>query len=223
MNKTQVNEGAVLALDPAEKGQAISQNAARLAVASGAAVLVLLAALHFLSPEFDPSWRMVSEYAVGSYGWVLSLMFLAWAAGYVSLFFAIRSQVKTLGGKIGLFFLLTAALGEGMAAFFDFTHSLHGLAFLIGIPSIPIAALLVSISLGRNPIWAEARRSLLWRANLTWISLALMVALMFIGLSQTGGNLGPGVWIGWPNRLVFVASCTWLMFTAGQALRLRDR
>jgi hypothetical protein len=53
--------------------------AAWLAMIMTAATILLLAALHVLSPEFDPSWRMVSEYALGHYGWVLSLMFLSWA------------------------------------------------------------------------------------------------------------------------------------------------
>jgi len=56
----------------------ISLPAAGLAIVAATAALLLLASLHVLSPEFDPSWRMVSEYANGHYGWVLSLMFAAW-------------------------------------------------------------------------------------------------------------------------------------------------
>lgn len=52
--------------------------AARFAIAAAAAALLLLASLHVLSPAFDPSWRMVSEYANGRHGWVLSLMVAAW-------------------------------------------------------------------------------------------------------------------------------------------------
>ena len=40
-----------------------------LATILTAATILLLAALHVLSPEFDPSWRTVSEYAFGHYGW----------------------------------------------------------------------------------------------------------------------------------------------------------
>jgi hypothetical protein len=53
--------------------ESISAPAAWLAIAASAATLLLLASLHFLSPEFDPSWRMVSEYAFGHFGPVLSL------------------------------------------------------------------------------------------------------------------------------------------------------
>ncbi len=200
---------------------AISLTAARLSIATAAASLGLLAALHVISPELDPSWRMVSEYALGDYGWVLALMFLAWALSCVALFFAIKSQIRTVGGKIGLGFLLAAAVGMGMAAMFDVSHDLHGLAAMIGIPSLPIAAMLTSMSLVRSRAWSSARRSLLWTANLTWISLVLMVATVFIGLSRSGGEFGPDVPIGWPNRLLVVAYCAWLITAAWYADRLR--
>jgi hypothetical protein len=175
---------------------AISLTAARLSFAAGALALALLAALHLLSPELDPTWRMVSEYALGDYAWVLSLMFLAWALCSGLLFFAVRSQIHTLGGKIGLGFLLVSALGTAMAAFFDVRTSIHGLAALLGIPTLPCAALLISTSLSRSPAWISARRSILLAAHLTWISLALMIATVLIGLSQTGGQFGPGVLVG---------------------------
>ena len=56
-----------------------------IAIALTIATLLLLASLHFLSPEFDPSFRMVSEYAFGHYGWVLSLMFAAWGVSFMGI------------------------------------------------------------------------------------------------------------------------------------------
>jgi hypothetical protein len=50
-----------------------------LAIALTVIALLLLASLQVLSPEFAPSWRMISEYALGRYGWMLSLMFFPWA------------------------------------------------------------------------------------------------------------------------------------------------
>jgi hypothetical protein len=198
----------------------IARTAAYISFAAAATGLVSLAALHFLSPEFDSSWRFVSEYALGSYGWVLSLMFLSLAVSCVSLFFAIRPYVRTIAGKIGLAFLLLVATGLGMAVFFDVNHALHGLAAMIGIPSSPIAAVLISVSLARSQVWSSWRRLLLWTANLNSISLALMTAAIFIGLSQTGGEFGPGVLAGWPNRLYVVTLGGWLMAAAWQAARI---
>lgn len=51
----------------------IAAGAAILALTASMTTLVCLAGLHVLSPEFDPSWRVVSEYALGRHGWVLSL------------------------------------------------------------------------------------------------------------------------------------------------------
>ncbi|OLB25247.1 MAG: hypothetical protein DMG41_09965 [Acidobacteria bacterium] len=52
--------------------------AAWLAIIMTTATVLLLASLHVLSPEFAPSWHMVSEYAFGHHGLLLALMFLSW-------------------------------------------------------------------------------------------------------------------------------------------------
>jgi hypothetical membrane protein len=208
-------------------------NAARVAIAAAAAVLLLLAGLHRLSPEFDPSWRMVSEYATGRYGWVLSLMFVSWALSSWALAFAIWPQVKTIAGRIGLGFLITAGVGEVMASVFDITHPLHSLAALIGIPSLAIAAMLIGVSLGRAKAWAPARKLLLWAANLTWISLVLMAAsfaILIFTYTRAGGDMSAGVIttlppgviavVGWANRFLVLAYCVWVMTVAWQAIKL---
>jgi Protein of unknown function (DUF998) len=113
----------------ASKTSKILIPAARLAIGASLATLIFLASLHVLSPEFDPSWRMVSEYAVGHYGWVLSLMFLAWGISSWALAGAIWAQVTTKAGKAGLSFLLVAGIGEAMAAVFDIRHDVgHSIA-----------------------------------------------------------------------------------------------
>jgi hypothetical protein len=46
-----------------------TQRCARLALAVPVVYLVLLAALHGLEPEINPSRRLISEYALGPFGW----------------------------------------------------------------------------------------------------------------------------------------------------------
>src|SRR5437667_6899444 len=107
---------------------------ARLSIGAAVTVLLLLASLHVLSPEFDPSFRMVSEYALGRDAWVLSLMFLAWGISSWALALAIWSQVKTKAGKVGWWFLVIAGLGEAMASVFDVTHDPgHSIAGVLGM------------------------------------------------------------------------------------------
>jgi hypothetical protein len=64
---------------------ALSQNAARLAFVGAAAFMVLLAILHVLEPEFNPAWRMISEYELGSYGWMMSFAFICFSGSIFDL------------------------------------------------------------------------------------------------------------------------------------------
>lgn len=80
------------------------------------------------------------------------------------------------------------------------THgNLHGLGALLGIPSFPVAATLVSRSLARDPGWSEARRSLLWMAALTWVGLLSFILSVAVVLPRGDGRFGPDVLIGWPK------------------------
>jgi len=209
-----------------------SRAAAGLSFAAAATFVVLLADLHFLKPELDPSWRMVSEYEIGRYGWMMALAFLSLAFSCVALLVAVRSQVRTTGGRIGLALLLVSASGMTIAAIFSSdpitasqseltTHGyLHGLGTLLGIPGFPVAATLISRSLARNPAWSSARRSFLWTAALTWIGLLVFILSVAVMLPQSGGQFGPDVLIGWPNRLLVLAYSAWLIVVAWQAIRL---
>ena len=209
---------------------ASSQTAARLSFAAAATFLILLAALHFIKPELDPSWRVISEYEIGRYGWIMVLAFLSLAVSCVGLFIAIRSQIDTIGGKIGLAFLLVAAAGLIIAAIFITdpitashneltTHgNLHGLGAALGT-GFPIAAALIGWSLARNQAWSSARRSLVWSAGLAWIGF-LVFALSMVVMFPDDGTFGPDVLIGWPNRFMIVTYSVWLMVVAWYSARL---
>jgi Protein of unknown function (DUF998) len=80
---------------------AISVVAARITFWAAALFLVLLAVLHILKPEYDPSWRMISEYEIGRFGWVMQLAFCALAIASVSAIVAVWSAVKSIIGYIG--------------------------------------------------------------------------------------------------------------------------
>jgi hypothetical protein len=206
--------------------------AAWLAIIMTAATILLLASLHVLSPEFAPSWCMVSEYVFGHYGWVLSLMFLSWGISSWALAGAVWSQVKSRAGKVGLWFLVVAGIGEAMASVFDVTHNTgHSIAGLLGVGGFPIAALLLTVSLGHVQEWRGARKTLLWIANLSWIRVILLMAtlvLMTMQLAQVnGGHLpqhAPKSWPpgvlgldGWANRLIVLSNCLWVIVAAWEA------
>jgi hypothetical protein len=131
----------------------IARPATWLAILATTAAISLLASLHVLSPEFSPSWRMISEYAFGHYAWVLALMFLSWGVGSWALAVAIWPEVHANAGKVGLWFLIIAGLGEAMASAFDITHPVgHGIAGLLGVIGFPIASASASTSAYPNQI-----------------------------------------------------------------------
>jgi Protein of unknown function (DUF998) len=201
---------------------AISVPAAFLSIVAAAVALLSLASLHVLSPEFDPSWRVVSEYANGQYGRVLSLMFVAWGISSWALAFAIRAQLKTTAGQLGLGFLVAAGLGQAMASVCDINHPLHLLAGMLGVFGLPIAATLISVMLGRIQAWSGAKRLLLWTGNSTWVILVIMIAaLMVMIVGRT--RCRTIALVGYPNRLLVVLDCAWTMTVAGQAIQLRHR
>lgn len=212
--------------------------AAWLAILATLATILLLAALHFLSPEFSPSWRMISEYAFGHFAWVLSLMFLCWGISSWALAVAIWSEVRTRAGKVGLFLLILAGVGEALAAVFDVTHEIgHGISGLLGVLGFPIAALLLSVALRRNEAWRAMGKALLWVANLSWISVVLLIATLAIMTMQVraanGGHLPqhapkslpPGVWAldGWADRLIVLSNCAWVFLAGWHAIQLHRK
>jgi hypothetical protein len=211
----------------------LSESAARVSFAAATAFLVLLTALHFIKPEVDPSWQMVSEYELGPFGWIMVIAFLCLALSTVSLFVAIRSHISTTGGRIGLGFLLVVAAALTLGAIFRTdpmtvtrdamtSHGrLHGWGFLLGVPSILIAAPLITWSLVRTPAWSSARRSLGWTAGFMWVGIVVLVLTIAVVLPKHDGTFGPGVPVGWPNRTFIVAQAAWVLAVSWHVLRLR--
>lgn len=208
--------------------------AARMAVGLTGLTLVLLAALHLASPEFDPSWRMVSEYALGRFPWLLSLMFLSWGLGTWALAVAVRPMLHGRSATAGLVFLVLAGLGEAMAAVFDINNDVgHGIAGLLGILGLPIAAILISAALPRDATWSSVRRPLMALALVSWLAVAALVATLILMTIQVFGayggqlpsttpaNLPPGVFhlVGWADRLIVLANCAWVFAVARRVAR----
>ena len=153
-----------------------STGAATIAIVAAATSALSLVALHVLSPEFEVSWRMVSEYANGSNGWLLTAVFTTWAVASWALAVALWPRLwATRLGRFGLVFLILAGVGQMMGGIFDINHRLHGAAFAIGVPSLTLAAILVTLALRRGGVDIA-----MWPAHLSWVSFVLMAATMVL-------------------------------------------
>lgn len=199
--------------------------AARATISAASLSLVTLAALHVLKSDLRPGQTMISRYALGRHGWVMALCFAAFGAASGSLFPALLPQVTTAVGRIGLVFLLTAAVGFVMAARFpmdpvgtppaqtSLSGRMHGIAFLLGVPSMVLTVLLLSIALGDQPVHASSPLTAI--AMMIWLNLVVMIGIMVVvGPDKPPDPNGPERFVGWPNRLLMVGYAAWLIVAA---------
>jgi hypothetical protein len=208
--------------------------APRLSTGFSAAFLLLLFVLHFLEPEFDPSWRMISEYAIGGYGWLMRLAFFCWGGSVLTLLAAIWPDLRTLSGKIArgwLVVIVAALFGAGIFVTQPITepatttaHVLHSVCGVIVIMTFPIAASLAARSLSQHPDWTPVKGRLLWLTMLVWLSMfaffgSIIVSNMF---NPDAGRNGPEVYIGWPNRIMVIVYHLWLIGVSWHAAQTRS-
>ena len=217
---------------PMSTGQTL---AARLSIASGVLFVLLLASLHMLEPEFDPTWRFVSEYALGPFGWMMHLAFFLLATSLASTAVALFSYVRSSEGKIsrsvgyiGLAILGIAAIGILIAAIFrtdpmttpQAAMTLSGNMHVFGasLDYTPVAALVLSCVLSRQPAWRPIRWWLFLSAG---VMLLAMVA--FVLMLPHDGKFGPGVLAGLFGRFLLVSYLGWLLTIGFHILKLRRR
>ena len=203
----------------------VAANAAILSIASAGLFVLLLGSLHLLEPEFDPTWRFISEYALGRFGWMMRLAFLALATSLAGTVAAIFSQVRTVVGYIGLAILGVAAVGFLIAAIFTtdaattsreaatFSGKMH--VFGASLDYTPVAALLLSVSLVRNQAWRPIRK---WLFLTVGITLVALTAFMFT--LPYDGKVGPGVLAGLFGRFLLISYLGWLMTVGIHTVKL---
>jgi NAD/NADP transhydrogenase beta subunit len=189
------------------------------ALATVVVFLILLAALHFLEPEFDPSKRLISEYELGRYGWIMSLAFVSLGVGVLA---TVRSTGKASTGRrgrIGRCWFLTISIAFfGGGIFYpymppNFASYIHGLCGVIVIVTFPMAATLYGSGLGHNERWTALHRQLRWATVLVWVGLLLFAGsvIVFGIMSQPVDRSNPNLLVGWQNRFMIVTYSLWLM------------
>ncbi len=199
----------------------LRQAAARFALASAALALACLVILHFVQPELDPARRMISEYAIGPHGWLMTACFAAFALASACLAVAIAgtsSAARTWAMWLGVAFLVAAAVGPGLAAVFPtdpattppdaMTQSgkMHGLSFMIGVPGDLLAMAFLTPFLRRySP--GRGGSMLVVLTLVAWVSVAVLGAAMAAVMGHQWRD--PGI-VGVANRVFIVAYGLWV-------------
>jgi hypothetical protein len=200
----------------------LSVFAARLGIGTAGLALIALAALHLLRPDIHAGRTMISQYALGRYGWMMTLFFAGFAAASAGLFAALVVHPPSILSRVGLFFLLGAAFGLAMAARFpmdpvstprtrmSLSGKMHGISFLVGVPCQLLAVLLLSLALGSSG--SQAAVPLVALTWLIWLSLLTTIVIMLmVGPGKPPDPNGPERFLGLPNRLFVVGYGAWLM------------
>src|SRR5207248_1494296 len=110
----------------------------------------------------------------GRYSWVLSAMFTVYGVSMLALAFAIRSQLTTKRGQVGLLLLVLSGIGAASASIFDLNQeALHEVSGLLGYFGLPVPAILISTAICRVPPWSAVKKQLMLAARLTWVSIVV--------------------------------------------------
>ena len=191
----------------------IAAFAAGYSLGAVAAAVLCVVALHKLEPEFDPSWRMLSEYSLGKYGVVMRIAFILGGTGVAASGVALWQPAGLL--TVGL---PVVALGPLGAAFVDTdpvttpraeitirskVHAGLGSLFILGFP---VAATCAGIGAAMH---SPAGQILAWASIIPWAGLIWFLGATFrFGQPDAVGK--PEVRIGWPNRFNMLAYLAWV-------------
>ncbi len=191
--------------------------AAVSALVTGGITAGLIAILHVLEPAYDPSWRMISEYSLGRFGWVMRLAFVTMALSPAATCVALWpfGGVWTLG-------LAAVALGALGAAFIDAdpimtpraqatpVGRVHTVLRGVCLAGFPPAALFAGVGVATALGWTLAIASVVPSAGLVWFLIAAAPA------RGQGGS--PEIRIGWPDRFCLLAYLAWVVLAAFSVL-----
>jgi len=182
--------------------------------------ILILILLHFLKPEFDPKWRMISEYEIGKYGWLMRIAFFSWGLSTLSVLLMI---LKIRNGSYLIYTWLTilvlALFGAGIFKTDPITetkksivNTIHTVCGSVVILTFPILATIICVRYLRlrainDPGILIVFTVLAWVAQFGFFSS--------ISISQKkdpkAGRVGPTIYLGWPNRIMVLIYALWLV------------
>ena len=191
---------------------------ATLAVAFESWFVIALIALHILRPDLALSRTMISRYAVGPYGGIMTSAFVAAAAADLMLLLGLlRVGPPVRSARAAEVLLGIAVVGLLTSAVFPMdvppapptlAGSIHEASFMVNVPCSLIAPLLLAMSFGSDVRWHPFRRTA-WALSLVQIVAFVLQVVTIVVRSNYGVA----------NQL-FVASMVIWLFAVG--LRMRE-
>lgn len=182
----------------------------RLALACNAVFLTCLLALHFLERDVDPVVASVSYYALTGHGWLMTIGFLALAAGSglvsrIAWLSGNEVTARALGVCAASVLVLTAFPGDPWYPWERWptpVGAIHAAAACVPILLLPFVAL-NSLRLH----WRRDAKMQIARSAIIYLAASIVVGAYIAGQLVSGNT--PGV-AGLGERIVVVTGVLWL-------------
>ena len=176
--------------------------------------IVILVSLHFLRPDVNPISQFTSNYAIGSFGFLMTTAFFGLSLGslalVIGLYQAISQRARSM---IGLVFLSLWAVGLIIAGLFPLDPNVPQQATMARISqvnaplhvlSLAIGAILVSRRFKQGDNWRSLHRSALI------LSVFMLVLFIVVAFTTATGSEFAGL----GQRVFIVTALTWLLLIA---------
>lgn len=192
---------------------------ARLSLLGSGCVCLTVVLLHFIQPDLNPLSRLVSQYALGKQGWLLTVGLMGFAVSAFALACALAGTSNTIRLRVGIVLLSIWGLCAILAGLFptdpipprglmSLSGMIHSIAANIGFFSLTGAILTCSghlrAAFGRSA-WTRVINLL---ALISVISLILFLIAFVIAV--TFGWFVHGLF----ERLVIAVDLAWLSTVA---------
>ena len=141
-------------------------------VAGLSAFVVAVLALHGIRANLNPAEHTISEYSLGSYGWLMRAAFVALGVGTLATAISVRIRYRIPGAwrHVAPVLLVGAAIGAFLDAGFNTDHlavpetadgTVHSVGTAILVLALPGAAFVLGFAFVRNPTLALKAKVLL--------------------------------------------------------------
>ncbi|WP_454883538.1 DUF998 domain-containing protein [Sphingomonas oryzagri] len=172
-----------------------------------------LALMHLIRPDYTVVDHMISDYAVGQFGWIMTTAFVSLSLGCLTLAAGLfRSGPSSWLSRTGAALLVVAFAGLIVTALYPTdletapstrTGDIHAISFLVNIASILLSTVCLAFGYAFSPDWRRQRA----------VALAI-AALLIVAFVAEYLTLHKGAPYGITNRLFVGVFMAWLILNS---------
>jgi len=198
------------------------------------AFIGLVVLLHIIKPDVNPVWQPISEYALGSFGWIMNGAFFLLGVSFLSLGIYFFGKIKSVGAKIGSGLLILSAIGNFLATFFNTdpvgtlpeklssTGQIHAMAagFLV---FMVLSTVFILWQFIKRQDLKDFKNLIIISTIFVWIFEIVLDVAMGIYLSKTNGVFSPDTPVGWYGRAYIISTAVWIIVCSLQMIKVEKK